>query len=198
MEPFREAHPDWRTLLAHRFEADAEPESETWAEAIAHFDRCPECRRTAVAIDPTLGFRRLPSVVADMSASQEAEEVARMIAAVSVLRAEQRVTRRAERAPWARWSVAAALVLAVVSVGALGNRAPRGSRGPVGDERALRTEAAQATAVVPASLDLENSTDLSSPVGMTVEGIDRPDARIYQYDGDQMSVVMIVDESLDV
>lgn len=202
MEPLREMHPDWRPLLAHRFEADAaEPEAEIWAEAMAHFDRCAECRRAAVAIDPTLGFRRLPSAVVSMSASQEADEVARMIAAVSVLRAEQRVTHRAERTPWARWSVAAALVLAVVSVGTLGNRSPHGNPGSAGSDRAERSpqiDAPQAAVFVPASSDLEISNGLSPRVGTAVEGIDRPDARIYQYDGDQMSVVMIVDESLDV
>ena len=31
-----------------------------------------------------------------------------------------------------------------------------------------------------------------------IEGVDRPDARVYHMDGEGISVVMIVDESLDV
>ncbi len=192
-------HPDWRSLLAHRFEADAaEPDSETWAEAMAHFDSCPECRRSAVAIDPTLGFRRLPSVAAEMSAAQEADEVARMISAVSALRAERRVTRRAEGRPLVRWSAAAALVLVALGVGALGG----GVRNPAKDFEAAQdrstVEARPSTGIAPASSDLEAPSDFAPRVGLAVEGIDRPEARVYQYDGDQLSVVMIVDESLDV
>lgn len=196
-----ESHPVWPPLLAHRFEAEGdgsqEPSPEVWAEAMAHFDVCAECRRIAIAIDPTLGFRRLPSAVAEMSVAQEADEVARMISAVSALRAERRVTRRSERTPWARWSAAAALVLASLWVGSLGDGAPRAGAGP--GSRAFEAEAlSSAATTLPASIDPESSNGFSSRIGLAVEGVDRPDARVYQYDGDQLSVVMIVDESLDV
>src|SRR5262249_36619722 len=56
--------PDWRGLAAPRFDSPgaATGEPAGWAEALAHLDGCPACRRAALEADPTLLFRRLPAL----------------------------------------------------------------------------------------------------------------------------------------
>src|SRR6202023_4044453 len=45
-----------------------------WQQALSHLDSgCPDCWREALAVDPTLIFRRLPA--AELTAAQEADEV---------------------------------------------------------------------------------------------------------------------------
>lgn len=75
--------PDWTLLLARRDEGGADPDG--WAEAVDHMDRCAPCRRTALAADPTLVFRRLPRV------ETTAADVESMRNAVASLRRASRV-----------------------------------------------------------------------------------------------------------
>jgi len=39
---------------------------------------------------------------------------------------------------------------------------------------------------------------VTRPAAPAIEGVDRPDARVYEWGADDLSVVMVVDESLDV
>ncbi|HVF61422.1 MAG TPA: hypothetical protein VNJ70_16560 [Thermoanaerobaculia bacterium] len=173
------ACPDWTALAAHRRERDgAEPAA--WSEALAHLDDCPACRRAAPAADPTLLFRRLARVEAPLDERAEVEAV---LQGVTALRAARRVAQRSGRGrSWARWAAAAVLAFLALS---MDNE---------GLSRALHTAgnrplAAAAVPAAPGRLPL-------------LDGIEGPaaraGARIYQLEGEDLSVVMIVDESLDV
>jgi len=184
------ACPDWPSLVRHRAAAD-EAEPSGWPDALAHLDRCPRCRAAAVAADPTLLFRRLaaaPPLASLGSPASESEEVEAMRLGVSALRAASRLA--AERRPhvlhgWQRWAVAAALGLMVLSLGSAGlpSQSTSSSAG-------LAAAPARSPAARP------NVVPVAGP--SSIEGLNRPDARVYQMDGDHLSVVMIVDESLDV
>ena len=168
----------WQLLLAHRFDVRAGEPAELGA-ALDHLDACPACRREACAIDPTLVFKRLPPI-ADLDFDSEAE---RMRQAVSGMRLVARIEpRRSGRARAGRFAAAAGLAAMALLAG-------RGE--PV------RREASAASAVpgpavpaVPARFELPSSA--------MVEEVGRPKARVYQLAGDRLSVVMIVDSSLDV
>jgi len=193
------ACPNWRELLSPRFErpkATTATEPEGLALALAHFDACPACRREACRIDPTLIFRRLPATALDFEVEAE-----RMRLAVAGMRASERVeTRHATavgrplgrrlRGHGARWALAAGLAAASLVLGGRGDLA--GSRSePSGRPASL----AVSGEVVPASFD---RLEAPAAVESAVEDLGRPDARIYQLDGERLSVVMIVDEKLDV
>ncbi|HXU34404.1 MAG TPA: hypothetical protein VN851_27840 [Thermoanaerobaculia bacterium] len=194
---------NWRELLAPRFErssSNAEPEG--LAEALVHFDACPACRREACRIDPTLIFRRLPAAALDFDLEAE-----RMRLAVAGMRASERVeTRRAAafggglggrplarrlRSHGVRWTLAAGLAAASLVLGGRGDLAGSGGRPLSGRAGSL----AVTGGAVPARLDR-----FQAPVAVesAVEDLGRPEARIYQLDGERLSVVMIVDEKLDV
>jgi hypothetical protein len=107
--------PDWRRLDPAARDADARPtvpaapgapaqatepteptettEINPWESALRHLDSgCPRCWQEAVALDPTLIFRRLP--VPELSPAQEAEEVEAARLAVTAMRTASRVGRR--------------------------------------------------------------------------------------------------------
>ncbi|HXO30062.1 MAG TPA: hypothetical protein VOA80_22120 [Thermoanaerobaculia bacterium] len=230
-----------------------------WQQALSHLDSgCPDCWREALAVDPTLIFRRLPA--AELTAAQEADEVEAARLAVAAMRTASRLedaargdsgTRSASglRRHWqdwqagsdwpahalrrlpairslpslhvhsARWAVAAGLtamalvygsghgwrptppmppITAATATGAPGPAAPAdalaasaaepgGPGGPGGPgPRMMPPGWAGASAVQAAS---------SRP---SIEGLSRPEARVYQIDSPHMSVVMIVDGKLDV
>jgi hypothetical protein len=168
------ACPDWRALAAHRFARDGE-EPAGWADALAHLDECPACRRDAPAADPTLLFRRLADPAASDRAPgfDERAEVEAAIQAVSALRAARRVTGRrglGRAAGWGRWAAAAVLALLALS---LENQGVPGGAAFV--------------------------EEIAGPAALpSAGGVDQPDARVYHLASEGMSVVMIVDESLDV
>lgn len=178
--------PDWRALSAISDRHDG------WDDAVAHFDGgCQRCRRDALASDPTLVFRRLRPV--EMSPAQESSEVDAVRQAVAAMRTASRVdsieSRSRHGVSWKRWAAAACLALAALSIpgdNVLRLVTSAAPAPPAAVPAALRA----ASAVLPAAL---NGDDLP-----TVEGVNRPGARVYHMDGEGMSVVMIVDESLDV
>jgi hypothetical protein len=188
--------PDWKSLAAWRDDPSSH-EPAGWSDALAHFDRgCQDCRRTALAADPTLIFRRLVAVV-EPTPAQEASEVDSMRRAVAAMRAASRVEaveRKRQTLSWKRWGLAAVLALAALTLPASDARHPLDQLDPrpdlaggllgdlVGDTRS-------AALAVPASL----GDDLP-----TVDGVNRPGARVYHMDGEGLAVVMIVDETLDV
>lgn len=163
--------PNWSALAAHRNVLES-VEPEGWTEALAHFDSCSLCRRQALAADPTLVFRRMP--VVEPSPVQEMDEVAAVRQAVAAMRTASRLEalkarpRQVSFSGWKRWAAAAVLALVSLSLGQ--------SPGTIFQQ----SEASGA--------DLQ-------PV---VEGLNLPDARVYQVGEEDLLVTMIVDESLDV
>ncbi len=193
------ACPNWRELLAPRFDRTAgAADPEGLALALAHFDACPACRREACGIDPTLVFRRLPAVELDFDLEAE-----RMRLAVAGMRASERVhSRRASaqgrpygirwRGQTARWAAAAGLAAAALFLG---------SRGELATPESGRPKFSAAPPALSAPVDdasLARLEPAAAAIESAVEDLGRPDARIYQLDGERLSVVMIVDEKLDV
>ena len=172
--------PDWSALAARR--QHDEPE---WAAAVEHFDACTLCRRDAVAADPLLVFRRLP--VVEMTPAEESSEVAAMRQAVAAMRTGKRLEARRSFAGWRRW--AAAAVLAVVSLSVSRDREPGLDLMVTVPQAPVSRTSVSRTAMPAASLGA------SVPV---LDGVNRPGARVYHLDSDDLSSVMIFDESLDV
>lgn len=186
--------PDWKNLAAWRDDPSAAEPAE-WSDALTHFDRgCQTCRRTALAADPTLIFRRL-AAVPEPTPAQEASEVDSMRRAVAAMRAASRVEaveRKRRTLSWKRWAVAAVLALAMLTL-------PGETRHPFDRLDRLDTRQDLAGSV----LGEDRNAALAVPASLgddlpTVEGVNRPGARVYHMDGEDLSVVMIVDESLDV
>ncbi|HEY2295428.1 MAG TPA: hypothetical protein VGM86_32395 [Thermoanaerobaculia bacterium] len=166
---------DWTRLVALREGADAEPAG--WAEAVAHLDACPRCRREAVAADPLLVFRRLPAV--EMTAGDERAEAESMRQAVAVMRTARRLQSRQRFAGWRRWAAAAVLAAAALSVS--WDKTPRPAP------------------AVPTAADLVAPAEpLPAAGGATLEPLDGSDARVYQMNGQGVTAFMIVDHKLDV
>jgi hypothetical protein len=164
--------PDWPTLIAER-ERDPAADPPGWAEARRHLSGCGACRAAAVDLDPSLLFVDLP---APRVGAQDVDAMQRAVAAlVRAERIEPRA-RSLSRRVWRGVAAAAVLVLALgVEAG------PRRSGPPVAGTLAALSE---------------ESPDLAAPPAL--EEIDRPDARVYQVPAEGLSVVMIVDASLDV
>ena len=176
--------PDWRSLA---------PASPSWEEAVSHFDGgCRVCRRDALKAEPTLVFRQLQGVgPAAMSPSQEASEVDAVRQAVAAMRTASRVDsieHRSRRAGWKHWAAAAGLAAAALAIPA--------------DNAWQRFAAKRQEAAASQPALLRANVLPAAYVGETgdpsLEEGGRPGARVYHMDGDGMSVVMIVDESLDV
>jgi hypothetical protein len=188
--------PDWTSLVALRERAErAEPnepnepneeaaaEPAAWAAALEHLDACPLCRRQAVAADPLLVFRRLPGV--ELTAAGEDAEAESMIQAVAAMRTAKRLESRHRFAGWRRWAAAAVLALVSLSVGR--DRSPRLAPAP----ELLPAVSLPGTAVPVANGPVNNGS-------ATLERLDDSDARVYQLNGKDLSVFMIVDKKLDV
>lgn len=168
--------PDWTRLVAARERAEAEPAE--WAEAMAHLDACPRCRREAVAADPLLVFRRLPGV--EMTAGDERAEAESMCQAVAAMRTARRLESHQRFAGWRRWAAAAVLAIASLSVG--WDKAPRPEPAPAAPQ-----------AVEPAPIEAVPAAGTA-----TLEPLDGSDARVYQMNGQGVTAFMIVDHKLDV
>jgi hypothetical protein len=166
--------PDWRLLTARRRREGADPAG--WTEAMDHFDSCPPCRREALAADPLLVFRRLPKV--ELGPAEEGSEVEAVRQAVAAMRTARRLVARRSFG-WRRWSAAAVLALAALSVSR--DRDPR-------QEHTVRASLVPAFQPAPAR----------AMVAPTVDVLNHPDARVYQVSDDSLSVIMVVDESFDV
>jgi hypothetical protein len=174
--------PDWNGLAALRRQEpqeDAEPAG--WAAAVTHFDACPRCRREALLADPLLVFRRLPA--AELDEAAERSEVETMRQAVTAMRTARRLDSRRRFTGWRRWAAAAVLALAALSASSESH-----DRSPL-----------ELLAPSPAPLALAPTAGPDAGHGQeTLEGLNRPAARVYQMSGKNLSVVWIVDKSLDV
>lgn len=206
--------PDWSALAARRndahdahdsHDADIAGEAAAWQEALRHLDACAACRRQALAADPLLIFRRLPTL--EMGPEHERAEIETTRQAVAVMRtaalALQARPPFARRFPshWrglrpahSRLAYAAGLALVALSVGS--NHAWREDLRP----RTLHTARPQPglSTTIPGAAAPGVPAATPASWRSPIERLNRPKARVYQYDGDHMSVVMIVDEKLDV
>ncbi len=181
---------DWRRELAHRFDP-ARPPLGDWLEAREHLDGCSSCRREALAIDPTLAFRDAGSW------SPDTEESESIRLAVRALRRTQRLregaaggdSRRDERRRIRRRVAAAASFAVALAL----------LPGVVDRDGARRLEIAAAD---PGLSALRGALPVAGPslgpLAPAIEGLDRPQARVYEWGAEDLSVVMVVDESLDV
>lgn len=159
--------PDWSRLAAARTSEEAEPQG--WAEAVEHFDSCSLCRKEALKADPLLVFRRLPSV--EITPAEESLEIESMQQAVAAMRTARRLETRGRFAGWRRW--AAAAVLAGISLS-------------VGRDKVPQLEQVAQTPPAPVSV--------AEPV---LDGIDRPEANVYEVGDEEFSAVMVIDESYE-
>ena len=170
--------PDWRRLAAAR---DASPDDpQGWEEALVHLESCAPCRRAAVEADPTLIFRRLPALAVG------ADEVEAMRLRVSALRGARAVAGPAgrllpRRLAWQPVAAAAALVVTMLA----GDHAPGGAPG-AGSARAAAFRA------MPPELGAELA---AQPL---LEELDQPYDHVVQWNAEDVSVVLVVDERLDV
>jgi hypothetical protein len=187
---------DWRALAAHRADPRGE-EPAAWAAALDHLDGCADCRKAALAADPTLVFRRLRAPALPAAADAEAAAMRQAVAALreaSRLGATAGADREVETARRYGWTralpraaAAAALAAAALAAGSAGPH----HLSPVPAARALVGIAA----AVPAALAVAPAEVSQMPL---LEETNRPNARIYQIEDVDLSVVWIVDKKLDV
>ena len=103
--------------------------------------------------------------------------------AVAAMRTARRLESRRSFAGWRRWAAAAVLTLASLSVGR--------DKSPV----AL----SPAAPVAPAAEVAAAAPEAPSPMaGTTLERLDGSDARVYQFDGKDLTTFMIVGNKVDV
>lgn len=172
-------------MISRRLAGDGASETLLSSASFAHLEDCPGCRRAALALDPTLALRALAE---PMSQDAERDEVEAMRLAVATLRRSGATAPAAGGAArWWKTAAGAALVAGALYQLPLPSMARRSPASTL-----LGTIAAANLAPAPSVLPAEFS---NQPV---VEDLDRPDARVYQLGGGDVSVVMIVDESLDV
>jgi hypothetical protein len=172
--------PDWGSLAARRAASPVDPPG--WDQALEHLDGCAHCRPQALSADPTLLFRRLPAP------ALAADEVAAMRLRVATLRraGELRGSTRDGRPrvwqpSWRRLAVAASLAAAVLVVDGVAPP-PLPSAGPSAGLRIA------ALPVLAAELQAQ-------PV---LEEMHQPFDHVVQWNGDDLSVVLVLDERLDV
>lgn len=174
--------PDWRGLLELRERLNGElPDG--WSDSVVHLSACPACRLTALRLDPSLVFlAQEPLEVSDA-------DVAEMVGNVRTLRRARQAEEATEepRRQLGRVAAAAAVVSLMVLFPTLTSRPPGPASPPVGPELVVGSGG-----LPPRSLLLGEG---SAPV---IEPLDLPFARIYQLGEEDLSVVMVVDESLDV
>jgi hypothetical protein len=177
--------PDWNALTAHRRQRDA-AEPAGWDAAVAHLDGCGICRRLAA----------VPAVT--MTGSEERSEADAVRVAVAAMRAASRLDSlearpralsRASSGGLRRWSIAA--VAAVLALAVLAAPAGHDDSGRLAARTPDNAAIFREGLVLPAS----QQADFGEPV---VEGVNLPDARVYHMSGEGLSVVMVVDESLDI
>ena len=170
--------PDWRALAARRASGEEPIE---WPQALDHLDGCPDCRHAAPLADPVLLFRRLPTV------ELAAEEVEEMRLRVQVLRRGRRFEPllRSRRVTVQR---AAAMIALLGGLTLLGGHSGLGSR--PGGEPFLASDPWPYLAATSLTED-----EIAQPL---LEEIDQPFDQVVQWSGEDFSMVLVVDQRLDV
>ena len=154
--------------------------------AAEHLRECPECRRRAVAADPAVLFLDLPSL------EVTAADVEAVRSAVGAMR-RARVLENETSRPVGRWwrhVAAAALLAALLLVPGDTPVDQEAGDGPI----ALVAGVGELETLIDEGGFLASATEPSS----IIENLNRPQARIYQLTEDDLSLVMIVDETLDL
>ncbi len=202
--------PDWPRLVALR-EGCRDGRSDDppgWRSALNHLDSCRHCRPQALAADPTLLFRRLPG------AAQVAVDIEAMKRAVATLRRTGPLHNaggvEGSRSLQRRLSAVAAGLLFVALLGlapGVGGRraAVDEQRAAVDEQRAAQQSevpAEEAAALSVGSLyQAAGFGEELQPFALSesaIEDVDLPNSRVYQISGKEMTIVTVVNASLDV
>lgn len=186
--------PDWRRLAAARDASPADPPG--WEEALRHLDSCTTCRPAALAADPLLAFRRLPGP------ALAADETESMLLRVAALRGASRVTHAAPSSSWVaaqlarprrRLSALPLRQLAAAAVVAFALLA--GGNAPQGD---AVLAIPQATTMAHHQLASPPALQAAIAAEPVLDELDRPFDHVVQWNGDDLSVVLVVDGRLGV
>jgi len=181
---------DWSALLAHRFDADAAPLAE-WPAAKIHLGGCDDCRKAASAVDPTLAFHDAAQWIPEQPEIEAMRQAVATLRRSGQLSAEVAAARQGGRtlAPQrfgSRRRIVSAALFALALALLPGRTAVNGVNGVDG-------------MIAANSVDrIEPRFEISATPASAIEGLDRPQARVYEWGADDLSVVMVVDESLDV
>lgn len=177
--------PDWRLLLTERDRAERSgglTDTPAWRAAVGHLADCAACRGAAFELDPALLFvAHSPIEVSD-------EEVDRIQANVHVLR-RARSAERASAEPRrriARFASAAAVISLMILLPTHTARPPSAPLSASGPNLASEMS------------PFAGGLSLGDGPAPLIEPLDLPAARIYQLGEGDLSVVMVVDESIDV
>ncbi len=161
--------PDWAGL-ARRFRQPGFAETGEWRDAVTHARGCADCRRRAVAIDPLLAFVGCRDLEIDPA------EIAVVRRGTHDLRRLRALEAGGRGGRTRRGAIAAGLVLASVWL------LPAVPAGPILE-------------APPTARPAPPAAPAASP---WIENLDRPAARVYQWESPEVAVVLVVDESLDV
>ena len=177
--------PDWKSLVAHRVGPTASPDREPpaeWPRAIEHLSDCLACRQRALSLDPSLLFVvQAPLPVSDDEVAGIKANVRTLVRARAAERTSHHLRRRLGR-------VAAAAAV----VGLLVLLPTHSPRRPGSVEDVAPGPAVETTPFV------QSEGALAEAPAPVIEPLDLPSARIYQLSGGDLSVVMVVDDSIDV
>lgn len=164
--------------------SDLEPAQQRLAAE--HLRDCPECRRRAVEADPSILFLELPTLEVGEA------EVEAVRSTVNAMRRARVLESEASR-PLSRWWRQAAAAVLLAGVLLLPGDTPVEQR--TGESSpALVAETWELVAPLEDAGLLVSASEPSS----VIENLNRPQARIYQLTEEDLSLVMIVDESLDL
>ncbi len=183
--------PSWPALLDERERTGVE--SEALSQALAHLESCRPCRDEAYRADPLLLFRRLPAVQAgeaDVEAMRRAVATLRRASAVETVENSEPPTvagRLGVRPAFLRGLAAASLLLALGLVWA------SSSLERLGPKPGVAVPAAEIASVVPGARRLAQGV-----LPASLEDLDLPEARVYEFSEDELQLVMIVDPSLNL
>ena len=97
--------PNWRQLSARH---DHQPEA--WDRALIHLDDCGQCLDEALAVEPTLLFRRLPAPEVG------SDDIAAMRRAVATLRRSERTVTHSRRSVGSRFTALRAAALGAILI----------------------------------------------------------------------------------
>lgn len=204
-----EEHPRWENLLEHRFDPSA-PEPAGWDDAVAHLDACSACRARALSIDPTLGFRRLPELDVDAAEIEAMQHSVALLRRNRQLSAQQgEVLQEAHQArAWRWWRPAAAALAVGMGLGLAGGSLPTAPEPGVGATATLpvlRSVGAPGSGTFRSFGTLDEGQSFDTFDDPVVEGVESPDARVYQFrastalaDDETIDIAWVIDPNIDV
>ncbi len=175
----------WRRLM-QRFRDDARLDDRERRGLVEHFTGCSSCRHEGLAVDPTLLFLGASPLEFERS------EVTSIRQTVQSMRRARELELAGLR-PRGRVGRAAAAVILLSALFLLPGGGEKRLEAP---SRARDGEPRSGDPLHSVPEDLARISVWDSP--SIIENLDRPNARIYQLTEKDLSVVMIVDETLDL